>query len=189
MVWYWCSFGFLFAVRTDHTRKGEFDMKKNKLNPVVIWTNIISVLFLAALIAVLFLPAWDYRDGTLSIAEYLAFPTKKISLLKGFRETLGLDKIPGVNDVVTVPVMTMLLAIAGAVATWVFKKLPLGSVAAVVTGAWALITYLTVPFFTLAYSHLYLVIAAAAALVAGLACLTIAIISIVKEEKKILTEK
>ncbi len=164
-------------------------MKKNKLNPVVIWTNVISVVFLAALVAVLFLPAWDYRDGVISIADYVGFPTKKLSLLKDFRAAYNLPKEFGVNDVVTVPVMSMLLTVAGAAATWVFKKLPLGSVAAVVTGAWALITYLTAPVFTNAHSHLYLVIAAAAALVAGLACLAIAIISIVKEEKKILTEK
>lgn len=164
-------------------------MRKNKLNPVVIWTNIISVLFLAALVAVLFLPAWDYRDGVISIADYVGFPTKKLSLLKDFRAAYGLPKEFGVNDVVTVPVMTMLLTVAGAAATWVFKKFPLGSVAAVVTGAWALITYLTAPVFTNAYSHLYLVIAAAAALVVGIVCLVLAVISIVKEEKKILTEK
>ena len=164
-------------------------MKKNKLNPVVIWTNVISVVFLAALVAVLFLPAWDYKDGVLTIAEYVGFPTKKLSLLKDFRAAYGLSKDFGVNDVVTVPVMTMLIAIAGAAATWIFKKFPLGSVAAIVSGTWALITYLTAPVFTNAHSSLYLVIAAAAALVVGLACLAIAIISIVKEEKKILTEK
>ena len=164
-------------------------MKKNKLNPVVIWTNIISVVFMAALVAVLFMPAWDFRDGTVSIAEYLAFPTKKISILKAFRDTLGLDKIPGVNDVVTVPVCSILLAVGSGVTTWIFKKMPVGSLFAVVGGAWALITYLTVPFFKLAYSHLYLVIAAAAATAVSLVCLVIAVISIVKEEKKILTEK
>ena len=164
-------------------------MKKNKLNPVVIWTNVISVLFMAALVAVLFLPAWDFRGNTISIAEYLAFPTKKISILKGFRDALGLDKIPGVNDVVTVPVCSILLAVASGVVTWIAKKLPLGSATAIVGGAWALITYLTVPFYALAESYLYLVIAAAAATAVGVICLAIAVISIVKEEKKILAEK
>ena len=164
-------------------------MKKNNLNPVVIWTNIISVLFLAGLVAVLFLPAWEFRSKLISIAEYVAFPTKKISILKAFRETLGLAKNPGVNELVTVPVMTMLLTIGGGAATWVFKKLPLGSVAALVTGTWALIAYLTVPYFTMSASHLYLVIAAAAATAAGLVCLVIAILSIIKEEKKFLAAK
>ena len=164
-------------------------MKNNKLNPVVIWTNIISVLFLAGLVAVLFLPAWEFRGKLISIAEYVAFPTKKISILKAFRETLGLAKNPGVNDLVTVPVMTMLLTIGGGAAAWVFRKLPLSPVVALVAGIWALITYLTVPYFTLSASHLYLVIAAAAATVAGLICSVIAILSIIKEEKKILTEK
>lgn len=169
-------------------RKGEFEMKKNKLNPVVIWTNIISVLFMAALVAVLFIPAWEFRSKTISIAEYLAFPTKKREILKGFKAALNLDKTPGVNDVVTVPVMSMLLAVASGVATWIFKKLPIGSLITVITGAWALFTYLTVPFYALGASHLYLVIAAAAATAVGLVCLVIGIISIVKEEKKILIE-
>lgn len=158
-------------------------MKKNKLNPVVIGSNLICVLFMAIMVAVLFIPAWEYKDGTLSIAEYLAFPTKKIDLLKGFRETLNLEKVPGVNDVVTIPVLSMLLAILSAVVTWVFKKLPLATVVTTVSGIMGLYGYISIPFYALGASHQYLVIASAAATVVGLVGLIVSAISMVKIEK------
>ena len=159
-------------------------MKKNKLNPVVIWSNLICVLFMAIMVAVLFLPTWEYKEGTLSIAEYLAFPTKKIDLLKGFRDALNLEKVPGVNDVVTIPVFSILLAVLSALVTWLFKKLPLAPVVTTAAGIMGLYGYITIPFYALGDTHLYLIIASAAATVVGLVGLIVSAISLVKAEKK-----
>ena len=143
-------------------------MKKEKLNLVVIVTNIVCTLLLFAMFAVLFLPTWQYEDGMLSAASYIGFPSDRLMLLKGFKDTLGLPELPSVNDVVTTPIVALLMAAVAVVATFLSKKVPIAALAALIGGLVGAIGYATLPFYTLAETQTILIVVSAVTAVAGL---------------------
>lgn len=143
-------------------------MKKEKLNLVVILTNIVCTLLLLAMFALLFLPTWPYEDGMLTAASYIGFPTEKLMLLKGFKDTLNLPKIPSVNDVVTIPIVALLMAAVGVVVTFLSQKVPVAALAALVGGLVGTIGYAVNPFYGLAKTQTILIIVSAVTAVAGL---------------------
>ncbi len=160
-------------------------MKKEKMNPIILAANIVCAVVLIAMVAVLFLPAWQFEDGVISIASYIGFPTKKIALLKGFKATLGLAKTPGVNDVVTIPVCVMLVVIVGEVFALLSKKISVASLITLFAGVLGLVGYITVPFFALASSYMLLLVVSAIAIVVGLAGTVLSVIVFIKNEKAI----
>ena len=158
-------------------------MKKEKLNVVTIVTNIVCTILLITMFAVLFLPTWQYEDGMVSLASYIGFPSAKQMLLKGFKDTFGLKAFPSVNDVVTTPVVGILCMLVSVVATILSRKLPLGSVAALIGGLVGLIGYATNPFFSLAETQMILIITSAVTAVAGLVGVILFALDLVKKIK------
>jgi len=158
-------------------------MKKEKVNLVVIVTNIVCTVLLLAMFALLFLPTWQYEDGMLSAASYIGFPTEKIMLLKGFKDTLGLKDFPSVNDVVTTPVVALLMAAVAVVVTFLSKKAPLAALAALVGGIVGVVGYATIPFYSLAETQMLLIITSAVTAVAGLVGVVLFAVDLVKKIK------
>jgi len=159
-------------------------MKKEKNNPIITATNIICAVLLIVMVGLLFLPTWQYGDGMLSAGSYIGFPTEKIALLKSFKDTLGLQKIPGVNDVVTVPICIMLLTILGLLFAALSKKVPYSAAVAVFAGILAVVGYATNPFFALADTWLILIISGGITAVAGAVCIALYVKSLVKNAKE-----
>lgn len=159
-------------------------MKKEKINPVITVTNIICAVLLIVMVGLLFLPTWQYKDGMLSAASYIGFPSEKVSLLRGFKDTLGLQKIPGVNDVVTVPICIMLLTILGVLFAILSKKVPYAAAVALFAGLLAVVGYATNPFYGLAKTQLVLIIAGGVTAVAGAVCIALYVVSLVKKAKE-----
>lgn len=158
-------------------------MKNEKVNLVVIVTNIVCTVLLLAMFALLFLPTWQYEDGMLSAASYIGFPTEKITLLKGFKDTLGLKDFPSVNDVVTTPVVALLMAAVAVVVTFLSKKAPLAALAALVGGIVGVVGYATNPFYSLAETQMLLIITSAVTAVAGLVGIVLFALNLVKKIK------
>ncbi len=158
-------------------------MKKEKVNLVVIVTNIVCSVLLIAMFALLFLPTWQYEDGMLSAASYIGFPTEKQMLLKGFKDTLGLNVFPAVNDVVTIPVVALLFAAFGVVVTFLTKKTPLAALAALIGGIVGAVGYAVNPFFGLAETQMILIIVSAVTAVAGLVGIILYAMQLVKKIK------
>ena len=158
-------------------------MKKEKLNLVVIVTNIVCTVLLIAMFALLFLPTWQYEDGMLTAANYIGFPSEKQMLLKGFKDTLGLTEFPSVNDVVTIPVVALLMAIVGVVVTFLSRKVPVAALAALAGGLIGTIGYATNPFYSLAETQMLLIIVSAVTAVAGLVGVVLYAIDLVKKIK------
>lgn len=158
-------------------------MKKEKINLTLIVFNIVSSVLLLAMFALLFLPTWQYEDGMLSAASYIGFPSEKQMLLKGFKDALGLTKFPSVNEVVTTPVVALLMAIVAVVTTIISRKLPLGSLAALIGGAVGLVGYITNPFYSFAETQTLLIIASAVTTVVGLIGCALFIKDLIKKIK------
>ena len=159
-------------------------MKKEKINPIVTLSNIVCAVLLIVMVALLFLPTWQYNDGMLSAASYIGFPTDRISLLRDFKNALGMPKLPGVNDVVTVPICVMLLTIVGLLFAALSKKTPYSAATALFAGILAVVGYATNPFFGLAQTQLVLIISGGVAAVAGAVFIALYVVSAVKNAKE-----
>lgn len=163
-------------------------MKKEKLNPVVIATNIICAVLLLAMVAVLFLPTWTLEGETFSLASYIGFPSEKSDLLKNFNDTLELGlkrtEIPSlINEVITVPVCVILLAAVGILTAILSQKTPVSAMVTLLTGALGLIGYGTNPFIALGSSYTTLLIVSGVAAAAGLVGVILFVISLLKKKK------
>ena len=124
--------------------------KKIQGTQILSW---VCVLMLLAMIVMTFLPYWSCEvtervDGekitytqTSSISSFSWFPRDHKDLQKQLEKTTGLDLV--VNDVVTMPVLLMLLGVAAGAFALAKSRSLIGPVAATLLGLYSTTTYLT----------------------------------------------
>jgi hypothetical protein len=108
--------------------------------------NIICAALMLALIICQFMPFWSTAaNGDISIQEYTWLPHHNKDLDKEFKANFGKDY--GINDVVLMPIVTLVVGALGIIFTVLWSKKCLITVCPVLVGVLATMNYLTNPAF------------------------------------------
>ena len=146
--------------------------------------NILSMVVMLILVILQFTSYWSFDGQTSSINGYVWFPSSHTELVSYLEANVGTVEI---NDVIVMPIWTLLLATVGIICCIAYNSIPVTSAVSVVFGIIGLWGYLSCPVFRLSsFWGLHIVLCIAAILIG-----IVGIIPFVKEaagEMKALTE-